>query len=163
MYPVSPNSPLRALCLAILYLAMTGCASLLPVDDRVRVTVSDIRLAEATLMEQVYEVTLRVQNHADRALSIRGGSFDLELNGRDFASGVSDSAVDVPPFGEALVDVRMVSTVFGFMRLFRGMQDGPGEALRYQISGRLSAGGPFPVGFSERGEFSLPGTASRRE
>lgn len=158
MRPLSSNTLARVLGLAVLYLAMAGCASLLPADERVRVTVSDIRLADATLMEQSYEVTLRIQNHGDQAIPVRGGSFDLALNGRDFASGVSDSAVEIPPFGEARIDVRMVSTVFGFMRLFQGMQQDAGETLSYRISGRLATGGLYPVAFSRSGEVSLPDT-----
>jgi LEA14-like dessication related protein len=145
----------RIACLALLLLAISGCASLLPADDRVRVTVSDIRVEEATLMEQLYRVTLRVQNRSDRPLVIRGGSFDLDLNGREFASGVSDSAVEVPAYGDVQIDVSMVSTVFGFVRLFRGLQQEPGDPLRYRISGHLATGGLAGVRFEESGEIDL--------
>jgi LEA14-like dessication related protein len=155
---VHPNlRPLRMAGLALLLLAATGCASLLPAEDRARVTVSDIQVEEATLMEQLYRVTLRVQNRTDRPLAIRGGSFDLELNGREFASGVSDSVVEVPAYSDVQIDVRMVSTVFGFVRLFRGLQQEAGDPLRYRISGRLSTGGLAGVRFEESGEMDLRG------
>ena len=56
----------------ILVLLGSGCAGLGTQRDSIRVTVSDIRVIEATLLEQVYRVTLRVQNRAADAMC--GGS-----------------------------------------------------------------------------------------
>ncbi|MCB1773601.1 MAG: LEA type 2 family protein [Gammaproteobacteria bacterium] len=149
------KSVLRGLCLlTVLYLA--GCASLGAHRDSVRVTVSNIEVVEATLMEQLYRVTLRIQNRADRPLSVSGGSFDLELNGRDFASGVSAQAVEIPAFSDAQIDVRMVSSVFGIVRLVQGFQDRDGQPLSYRISGTLATDGLVGVGFEESGDIALP-------
>lgn len=93
-------------------LLLAGCAGLGTQRDSIRVTVSDIRVIEATLLEQVYQVTLRVQNRVADAIDIRGGSFDLAINGRDFGSGVTDQSVTVPGYADAKIEVRMVSTVF---------------------------------------------------
>jgi LEA14-like dessication related protein len=145
----------------LLLLHLAGCASLGMQKDSVRVTVSDIQVIEATLMEQLYRVTLRVQNRSDRPLSVAGGSFDLELNGRDFASGVSNQSVEIPAFSDAQIDVRMVSTVFGVVRLVQGFQDRRGESLSYNISGTLATDGLLGIGFEESGEIALPqGSAS---
>lgn len=140
----------------LMALYLGGCASLGAHRDSVRVTVSNIEVVEATLMEQLYRVTLRVQNRTDRPLSVSGGSFDLELNGRDFASGVSDQSVDIAAFSDAQIDVRMVSTVFGIVRLVQGFQDRQGEPLSYNISGTLATEGLFGIGFQESGEIALP-------
>ena len=134
-----------------------GCASLGAQKDSVRVTVSDIQVVEATLMEQLYRVTLRVQNRTDRPMSIDGGSFDLALNGSDFASGVSNQSIEIPPFSDARIDVRMVSSVFGIVRLVQGFQDREGEPLAYSISGTLATDGLLGIGFEESGEIALPG------
>lgn len=157
MRAIRPYPLLLALCLALPLLAAGGCASLLPAGDHVRVTVSDIQVEEATLMEQLYRVRFRVQNRSDRPLSIRGGSFDLDLNGREFASGVSDAVVEVPAYADAQIEVRMVSTVFGFVRLFRGLQQESAQPLRYRVSGRLAGGGLAGIRFEERGELDLRG------
>jgi LEA14-like dessication related protein len=140
----------------LLLLHLAGCASLGMPKDSVRVTVSDIQIIEATLLEQLYRVTLRIQNRSERPLSVAGGSFDLELNGSDFASGVSDQSIEIPPFSDAQIDVRMVSTVFGIVRLVQGFQDRSGETLSYSISGTLATDGLLGVGFEESGEIALP-------
>ena len=143
-----------------LLLMVAGCAGLGGYRDGVRVTVSDIQVLDSTLLEQLYAVTLRIQNRSDRAIAIRGGSFDLEINGRAFGSGVTDQQVTVPPFADAQIEVRMVSTVFGMLRLIEGLQEGSGEAIDYDISGSFAVEGAFGgLGFHESGEIALPGTA----
>ena len=148
---------LRFTSAAVLLLMLAGCAGLGPVPDAVRVTVSDIRVIDATLLEQLYLVTLRVQNRSERALVIQGGSFDLEINGRDFGSGVSDQQLTVPAFADGKIEIRMVSTVFGMLRLIQGMQERNGQQIDYAISGRFSTQGSLAgVRFQESGEIMLP-------
>ncbi len=134
-----------------------GCAGWGTYRDGIRVTVSDIRVIDATLLEQLYDVTLRIQNRGDRSIAIRGGSFDLAINGRAFGSGVTDHQVTVPAYSDAQVQVRMVSTVFGMLRLFQGLQLEQREALEYEISGRFSLADSIGgLSFHEAGEILLP-------
>jgi LEA14-like dessication related protein len=145
---------LWALILAAL---LSGCAGLGKYREPVRVSVSNIQIIEATVLEQLYAVTLRIQNANAYPFTVRGGSFDLEINGRDFGHGVTDNAVTVPPFGDAKVEVRMVSTLFGMLRLVQGFQERERESLDYRISGRLQLDEVYGgIGFSESGELSLP-------
>ena len=59
-------------------------------------------------------------------------------------------------FSDATLEVRMVSTVFGMLRLIRGLQARDGEPLAYEISGRFSLDGHFGgLRFHEAGEISL--------
>ncbi len=136
---------------------LAGCASLGTQRESPRVTVSAIQIVEATLLEQVYAITLRIQNRSERELGIRGGSFDLALNGKDFGSGVTNQQVSVPPYSDAQIEVRMVSTVFGWVQLIQGLQARQGQSLVYEISGRFSVDGGFGgVAFREVGEIELP-------
>ena len=143
--------------LAVFLLLLTACAGMESYRDPIRVTVSDIQVLESTLLEQLYLVTLRIQNHNEEPIAITGGSFDLEINGRDFGSGVTDQVVTVPAYSDAKVEVRMVSTVFGVLRLIQGMRERTDRSLHYEISGRLSAEGALGgLPFHEAGEISLP-------
>lgn len=154
----------RFVGMAMLLLVISGCAGLPRSHDAVRVTVSDIRVLESTLLEQLYEVTLRIQNRQDQDIVVRGGSFDLEINGKDFGSGVTDSQVTIAAYSDAKIDVRMVSTLFGMLRLINSLQDRNGEALAYEISGRFSVEGRFGgIGFHEAGEVALPGQSEQDE
>ena len=147
----------RRLGLAAMCLLLVACAGMEPQRDPVRVTVSGIKVLESTLLEQLYLVTLRIQNHEPQEITINGGSFDLEINGRDFGSGVTDQTVTVPGYSDAKVEVRMVSTVFGVVRLIQGMRERTDQTLQWEISGRLSLAGTLAGrSFSEAGEISLP-------
>jgi LEA14-like dessication related protein len=142
---------------ALLLLLLTACAGVDTYRDPIRVTVSGIQVLESTLLEQLYLVTLRIQNHNEEPISIRGGSFDLEINGKDFGSGVTDQAVTVPGYSDAKVEVRMVSTVFGMLRLIQSMRERTDQSMQYEISGRLTAEGVLGgLPFREAGEISLP-------
>jgi LEA14-like dessication related protein len=153
---------LRHAGLALMLLFLAACAGVDAYRDPIRVTVSNIQVLESTLLEQLYLVTLRIQNRNEEPLSIRGGSFDLEINGKDFGSGVTDQAVTVPAYSDAKIEVRMVSTVFGVLRLIQGMRERTDGSLQYEISGRLSAEGALGgLPFREAGEISLPDRSTR--
>jgi LEA14-like dessication related protein len=142
--------------LLLLMLLLSACASLAPKQERVRVTIVDIRPLESTLMEQRFLVKLRLQNRSKTPLAIDGMSFDLELNDRDFASGVSNQAVTTPGFGEALIEVKVSSTLFGMIRQLQTLQNREPRPFHYRISGNLSSPGSlFGLTFSESGEIDL--------
>lgn len=148
---------MRRLLLMILLLGISGCAGIGGYRESVRVTVSAVEVLESTVFEQLYRITLRVQNRGEQAVTIRGGSFDMAINGRDFGSGVSDSVVTVPAYADAVLDVRMVSTLFGMFRLFQGLSAEDSEVLTYEIRGRFSADGFLGgIAFHEEGEIALP-------
>ena len=152
----SRTLPCNLLLSILLTLLLGACASLAPQEDRLRVTLVDIRPLESTLMEQRFLVKLRLQNRSREALAIDGMSFDLELNGRDFASGVSNQAVTAPGFGEALIDVKISSTLFGMIRQIQTLQNREPQPFQYRISGSLSSPDSlFGLGFSESGEIDL--------
>ncbi len=122
-----------------------------------RVTVSAVEVLETTVFEQLYRVTLRIQNRSESPINIRGGRFDLIINGRDFGAGVTDSRLTVPAYADATLDVRMVSTLFGMVRLFQGLSEPGSSTLRYEISGRFSTDNVIGgLAFREEGEIALP-------
>jgi len=142
--------------LLLISLLLAGCAALQYRPDSIKVTLSDLRLLDSTLMEQRYLVKLRIQNRNDRPLPIAGMSFDLAINGRDFASGVSNRAVTVPPFDEATLELRLSSSLFGLIRQLRSFQELEHKPLRYDLHGRVSLGGSgLSLPFSESGEIDL--------
>jgi len=75
---------------AAVALAMTaaGCAT---VDsEALRVSVASISVSNASLLEQRYLLRVRLQNPSGQELKLDGLVYDLSLNGRLFARGVSD-------------------------------------------------------------------------
>jgi len=100
----------RGLAIIAMLVVLTGCAAL----DKTappQITLSDIRMLEGGLFEQRFQVDLRIRNPNDFDLPIDGLTFALELNGSDFADGVSDQRVTVPRLGEAVVPVTASTTL----------------------------------------------------
>jgi LEA14-like dessication related protein len=142
--------------LIFLLTMLSGCASLQPQEDRVRVTIADLRPLASTFMEQRYLVKIRLQNRSREALIIEGMSFDLDLNGRRFASGVSSQKTSIPGFSESTLEVKLSSTVFGLIRQISELQNRQDGSFDYEIKGSLSIPDSlFAIPFSDKGEIDL--------
>lgn len=133
---------------------VAGCVSLQLQPPHV--TVSDIDLVDATLLEQRFALTLRVQNPNDADISISGLDFDVQINGRHFARGVSDRAVTLPRFGEAVLEVDAVSDLASVLRQLMELGKDGRPGLEYRVSGRLATRSLGSVPFESRGELTLP-------
>jgi LEA14-like dessication related protein len=144
------------LLLFFLPLILTSCASLQLLEERVRVTIADLRPLESNLMEQRYLIKVRLQNRSKELLNIDGMSFDLDLNGKRFASGVSSQKVSIPGFSESILEIKLSSTVFGLIKQISVLHDREGGNFDYQFSGNLSSpDNMLPLPFNETGEINL--------
>jgi LEA14-like dessication related protein len=147
--------------LLIILQLLSGCAALQTREERVRVTIADLRPLESTLMEQRYLVKIRLQNRSKEALTVDGMSFDLDLNGKRFASGVSSQETTVPGFSESILEVKLSSTVFGLIKQFGALRDRQSGSFDYQISGSLSSpDSMLALPFNEKGEIKLLPTST---
>ena len=107
-------------------------------------------------MEQRYLVKIRLQNRSREALDIEGISFDLDLNSRRFASGVSNQKATIPGFSESTLEVKLSSTVFGLIRQINELQNRQDGSFDYEIKGSLSTPDTlFAIPFSDKGEIDL--------
>lgn len=142
--------------LLLIALLLSACASMLPTSDSLKVNLSAMQMLESTLMEQRYRIRIRVQNRSRSALHVEGMIFDLELNGKEFASGVSSQAVTIEPLSEALLSVDLTSTLFGLVRQIRSMQQLQDKPFSYLFSGVVyTSEAAFGITFREQGEIDL--------
>jgi LEA14-like dessication related protein len=150
----------RRLVPVLLWLAtlvLSACASM-PSHDPLQVSVAGIESLPGEGMEVRLLVKLRVQNPNDTPIEFNGVSLNLEVMGRDFASGVSDQAGTVPRFGEAVIAVPVTVSVLRMVRQVLGMLDGkPVDKVTYSLSGKLNGASLFGTQrFTSKGEFELP-------
>lgn len=141
--------------LFLIIFLLTGCASLDQKPSDVKVTLVKLQMLESTLLEQRFILSLRVQNRSPQPLSIHGMSFDLEINGKDFASGSSNQKTTIEAFTDAIIDVTMSSTLFGIIRQVQAMKKNQGKSLSYVISGKIYNGNLFGVTFRETDTFEF--------
>ena len=136
---------------------MLGCAGVGKRLEPPSVKLADIRLEALNVLEAVFDVKLRVFNTNDTALQIRGIECKIDLNGKEFAIGVSESEVEVPSYGTALLPLQVYSSVFD---IIKNAADLPSQnQLDYRIKGKLRLGGsafPSILPFESQGHISLP-------
>ena len=146
----------RHLALVMSLLCLGGCTTL-PSHDPVQVTVAGIEPLQGEGLELRLLTKLRVQNPNDAPIDYRGVYVKIELQGKTFATGVTDASGTVPAFGESVIEVpvtasamRMAHQVFGVVR-----GGGPPDKLQYSMTGKLSGGAFGTRRFEASGEFSL--------
>ncbi|MGD8710110.1 MAG: LEA type 2 family protein [Ectothiorhodospiraceae bacterium] len=137
-------------------LLAAGCAAMRPKVESPRVSLSSVRLIEAGLLEQRFELGLRVQNPNDFSLNIAGMDYELKLNGERFATGVASERVSVPASGEAVVQVPVTTSLLDNLDRLRRWQSRPPQSLDYDLSGRVKLSDfGFRVPFEYTGSVAL--------
>jgi LEA14-like dessication related protein len=144
-----------ALCAAALLLAACVPTSKFTPP---RLSVVDVQIESSDLWEQRLKVRMRVQNPNDRRLPVKGLEYIIEVEGQQFASGVSAASFVVPAMGEAEFDMNVTTNLAGtLIKLLGRGSDGLGQSVSYRLTGKvaLSEGLMRSIPFEERGTFSL--------
>jgi len=115
-----------------------GCAAVQPPLEAPHVSLTDLRVLDATLFEQRFALKIRVQNPNPVELPINGMNFRLEINDVELGHGVSDKAVTVPAYGEAVFEINLVSNFARIVNQIRALESGAGQNLRYRLAGGIS-------------------------
>jgi LEA14-like dessication related protein len=148
----------RLLSVCLLALTLTACAAFFQ-RDPLEVQVAGIQPLPGEGLELRMAVKLRVQNPNDRPLDYDGVALELEINGRNLASGVSDASGTIPRFGETVLSVPMTISAFSAARQALGLAEHIGmDEVPYVLRGKLAGGSTFGTQrFIEKGTLNLEG------
>ena len=153
---------LAVAALAVAPLPFEGCA-MFKGQDPLNVTVAGVEPLESQGMELRMAVKLRVQNPNDAAIDFSGVAVEMIVQGKTFATGVSDVGGSVPRFGETLITVpvtasafRMLSEVLGLMHGGGGGSSTSSGKISYELKGKLNSSGFSSTHFQTKGELELP-------
>ena len=141
----------------VLMVGLASCSALTSKPESPRVTLVGLKLVSVELLEQRYQVSLRVKNPNAFELPVRGIDFRLDINSQAFADGVSSQPVDVPAYGENVIELEVSSNLLQVFRQFQLLQESESPGFEYRISGSMATGVygqklPFDVS----GELQLP-------
>jgi LEA14-like dessication related protein len=129
--------------------------------DPLNVTVAGVEPLKGEGLELRLGVKLRVQNPNDDAIDYDGVHVQLNVEGKSFASGVSDAHGTVPRYGEAVimvpVTVPAIKMAFGALNVINGKYSGK---INYDLDGKLDGPTFSSVRFSSNGQLDLSGIAS---
>lgn len=136
---------------------MAGCAGLGKPLETPRISLANLQMLETSGMESAFLVQLRVQNPNEVDLDLRGVDCDVEINGKPFAYGMSNTPVRIPAYGSDTVPVKVYTSVID---IFRGLLNLPGrDELTYQVRGKVRLAGagfmPATLPFDSQGTISL--------
>jgi LEA14-like dessication related protein len=147
--------PYYCALLVLLAVLVSGCAGLGAYREAPRVSLVSIQPKELGVLEQRYGLQLRILNPNDTALPVKGMQYSLEINDREFAYGVSRQPVTIPAYGEALLDVDVVSNLLSALQQLQEANTGKQERLKYRLSGSLSLENRFgKLPFDYNGELN---------
>jgi LEA14-like dessication related protein len=140
--------------IALFALGLSGCSLFIPKLEKPTLSVVDVQLLKGDLWHQELKVRMRVQNPNDRQLPVKGLSYELDVDGQEFAHGISGDSFVVPAHGEAEFDLSVSANMASLLVKMLGQG---GDSLDYQLSGKisLSAGLLRSFSFNEHGSFKL--------
>lgn len=152
------QSMVRSGLLVVLAVLMTACAGMLTRPEPPRISLIGLKPVSMDLFEQRFLVSLRVRNPNPFTLPVRGMDFNMDINGKRFADGISATRVDIPALGEGRVDVEVSSSLFN---TFRQLQSILNEQTKfdYRINGHVMLRNrslSLPFEFSDSFSFSQP-------
>ena len=151
------SSIVQIISLLIATVLTMACSAIPSGFEAPRLTLVRLSPIDMTFFEQQYDVELRVQNPNESQLSVTGLRFDLELNDRPFANGMSGDTVIVPRFDSETIHAKVVSTAASMIRQIQEVRRNETSKVTYRMRGTafLKAPGRFTVPFDEQGEFSF--------
>jgi len=148
---------ITAAAIFVASLALSGCAGVGKQLDPPRISLANIRVQKVSGLETAFEIQMRVFNANDIDLNVKGISAELEINGQPFATGVSNTPVNIPSYGTELVTVTVYSSVIKMFKSIYGLKDS--EELNYRLKGKVRVSGnnmtPTSLPFESEGQVTL--------
>ena len=124
---------------ALFAIALPGCASL-GLGEPLKVTLAGIEPLEGEGLEARFLAKVRLQNPNDKPIAFDGCAVDVDLNGKSFASGVSDARGEVARFGEGLVEIPITVPGSAIVRQALGLFTGDRSKATYLSEGFSTPG-----------------------
>jgi LEA14-like dessication related protein len=135
---------------------VAGCV---PKFNRPNVSVVSVELRRGNLVQQDFAVKLNVQNPNDRVLPVKGLRVELQVDGEEVASGVSDRPFEVPPNGESEFDMSIKANMAVALLKLAGRMNQHAQSINYEVAGSANIDLPFlhDLPFHQSGSFPLSG------
>lgn len=149
----------RVLIAAACMLCLGACSLVTPKFNRPNISVTSVELRSGNLLQQNFAVKLSIQNPNTRALPVNGLHLELNVDGVQIASGVSDRAVTVPALGESEFDMTIKANMALALIKLANKVDQHSDSVDYDLTGAASIDLPFlhDLPFHQTGSFSLKG------
>ncbi len=152
------NPMRRRSLLALAAIVAAGCAGIRPEEfEPPRMMLSSFRMVPSDGVTPRFLIGLRIVNPNRTALNLRGLSYDVELEGHRFLSGVAGNLASVPAYGESEIEVQAGLDLFSGLRLFNDLINDPQrDHFKFVLRARLDLGALHPIlSLEESGDLRL--------
>jgi LEA14-like dessication related protein len=137
-------------------LPFCGCAGLQH-REPIQVIMAGVEPLQGQELELRMLVKLRIQNPNDLPMDFNGVFVQMDVQGKPFATGVSDASGSVPRYGETIVNVPVSISTLRIARQAIGIITNEYHGkLSYELTGKLAGPAFNSVRFKSKGEFTLP-------
>lgn len=99
------------------------------------IALQDVKLLNVEGLTQHLQVQLLVSNPNEFDIPLTGLKFGMQMNGLDFAEGLSNQRVDIPRLSRAVVPVEVTVSVLAVMKQIRAVQKRNG--VDYRVAGTV--------------------------
>lgn len=145
-----------ACALVAMTFLISSCAWLQPGREKPEIHLTSIKPLPREGLEQRFLIGLNIVNPGTGELNISGLSYNLILNGRKVASGVSGKMMAIPAYSESRVQLEASTHLISGLRVITGLLQDPGAPVDYQLVTKMrTAWWPVPIEVSEQGSISL--------
>ncbi|MCC5809156.1 MAG: LEA type 2 family protein [Ectothiorhodospiraceae bacterium] len=153
------HQPRFATFVAILLigLLMAGCSSMQPQLEDPEFRLSKVEPLSLGLLEQRFRLTISVVNPNSVALPVRHVSYDVQVAGMDFASGMSNERFTIPARDTGDFTVEATTNLMESLPKLLSMVRAGERRLPYELNGEVEYGRFFRgmQPFSRKGNVQL--------
>jgi LEA14-like dessication related protein len=129
---------MQRLWVLLVALGLAACSGLPWNVIAPKVSVAEVEIKRLGLLEQRFDVGLRISNPNDFDLTIEALEFELEVNGRPFANGLSHTVTRVPATASAMLRVDTLMQSKDLIQQFKTLSPGGLKAgVPYRVKGRI--------------------------
>jgi LEA14-like dessication related protein len=147
---------LRRAGLVVLVGAVLASCAGMGLREPLRVNLAGLESIPGEGMEARFLAKVRVQNPNDVSIAYSGLSAEVDLNGKSFASGVSDATGEIPRFGESVIEIPLTVPATAIVRQVLGLVSDDRSKATYRVRGFLNTGTFGRAPFDSTGEIELP-------
>ncbi|MBT8143852.1 MAG: LEA type 2 family protein [Gammaproteobacteria bacterium] len=148
---------LAVLAVVLVIVSLAGCATLEREVQQPQVRLANIVFLEGGLREQVYGITLEVDNPNGFPLPVKTVNYVVNLADKQFASGATSSPFSIPANGTDQVQLEVRTNLIESFSHLRTLLQGGVRELEYNMSGDVQINLPLvsAIPFSQTGTIPL--------
>lgn len=132
---------LQRLFVLLLTVGLAACSGLPLSAIAPKVRVAEIGVKRIGLLEQHFDVALRLTNPNEFDLTIEALEFEFELNGRAFAKGLSDMPTLIPATSSTVLRVDAMTQSTNLLQQIKILPETLKQGATYRIKGRVKTHG----------------------